>query len=244
MAGSYQGTREIQDGSAWPCTAPYCLPVLVVVLLPTGQLVESLCQVGHRPLSLPHLDLSLASNLRPSSLSWVRASLECAGERRPGLCFCVVCSLPFASTPALGPSTLKSQARSCSHGQAHRNLQLPLMRVLSWFHRDQRLQEPSRHCALKPHFIPAWADFLAGPPWWGPQLPALGLSPQTVPWDSKSPGLSHYPDQSAWTPPPPTPTQQGSHTLVSGLFRGCPLWTCRISMNIVFCKHFVTIWVS
>lgn len=72
----------------------------------------------------------------------------------------------------------------------------------------------------------------------GSQAPQL--SPQTAPCEP--PGLSHHPDQSAWMPP--NPTQHGSHTLVSGPFRGCPLWTRRISMNIVFCKHFVTIWVS
>lgn len=110
MGGSDQGTREFQDGSSWPYLAPYCLPVLTAAPLSTGQLVESPCQVGHRPLSLRHLDLSVASTLRPSAPSWVQASLECAGERRPGPCFCVVCSLPFASTQALRPSALKSQA--------------------------------------------------------------------------------------------------------------------------------------
>ncbi|KAF6344879.1 hypothetical protein mRhiFer1_010255 [Rhinolophus ferrumequinum] len=75
-------------------------------------------------------------------------------------------------------------------------------------------------------------------PWLG--LPAPGGSPQPAPCET--PGLCHHPDQSAWMPP--APTSHGSHTLVSGPFRGCPSWTCRISMNIVFCKHFVTIWVS
>lgn len=143
---------------------------------PTGRLVESPCQVGHRPPSLPHLDLLPVGSLRPSAPSGSTHLWSVLGRGDLGFA-----SLWSASCPLLQPQPsghLHLKARPAPAAMAKRlNLQLPLMRVLSWLHRDQRLQEPSRHCALKPQFIPAWADFLAGPQWWGPQLPALGLSP-------------------------------------------------------------------
>lgn len=81
---------------------------------------------------------------------------------------------------------------------------------------------------------------LAGPPVMGTWVPGPWAEPPAStmrdPWPIPAPRPECL--------DAPAPTQHGSHTLVSGPFRGCPLWTCRISMNIVFCKHFVTIWVS
>lgn len=87
---------------------------------------------------------------RPSAPSWVQASLECAGRGDLGFAFVWSAVCPLLQPQPSGHLHLKARPAPASHGQAHLNLQLPLMRVLSWLHRDQRLQEPSRHCALKP----------------------------------------------------------------------------------------------
>lgn len=107
-----QGGRELsrnQRDSRWQSLAlhsPYCLPVLVVAPLPTGQLVESPCQVGHRPLSLPPGSVCCQ---RPSVPSWVQASLERAGRRDLGFAFVWSAACPLLQPQPSGHLHLKAR---------------------------------------------------------------------------------------------------------------------------------------